>query len=64
MLIDRAHATKVVVMLGNFEQPFVRDVFASSDVFQKRHDVRGGLRAAEGNQEQGIRDVAGDRAGG
>ena len=49
LLIDRANATKVFVMLGDFQHPFVRNVFSSQDVFKKRHHVILAFRAAEGN---------------
>ena len=39
MLVDRADAAEVVVVLGNFQQPFARNVSASCHVFEERQNI-------------------------
>ena len=45
---------KLVVVLADLLEPLVGDAAAGGDRAQERHDVVGRLRAAEGQQEDGV----------
>jgi hypothetical protein len=52
--VQRAHAAEVLVVLLDGVQPLWRDPTAAHHVLQERADVRGALRATEGEHQQGI----------
>ena len=52
--VDRRHAAEVLVVLGDLGQPLVGHAAAAGDVAQERHDVVVALRAAEGQEQQGV----------
>ena len=52
LLVDRAAAAEMVIVLGHFEQPLAGHVPAAEDVFQKRHHVVGAVGPAERDDEQ------------
>ena len=54
LLIDGAYATKLLVVLGDFQHPLAGNVLAAQHVLQERHDVFGALGTSEGNEQQGI----------
>ncbi len=47
LIVDRAFAAEVVVMLGDLEQAVARDVPATRDVLKEREDVFGSLGSTE-----------------
>ena len=54
LIVDRALAAEVVVVLGDFEHPLARHVAAAEHVFQKRQHVVRAVGPAEGDDEQRI----------
>ena len=54
LLIDGADAAEVRVVRGDLREAFPRDVAAAGHVFEEREDVVHPLRAAEGEDEQGV----------
>src|SRR5215471_13522910 len=50
----------MIVVSGDFEQPFARDVPATNHVLEKRHDIVGLLGPAESNHEQRVIRGIGD----
>lgn len=56
LVVDRAAAPAPQVVLGHLLQPAGRDVAAAGHVAQEGHDLRGALRAAEGDNDDGVVD--------
>ena len=54
LLIDRADTAKVVVMLGNFQQAFARNGFATEYIFEERNDVVRLFGTTEGKNQNRI----------
>ena len=54
LLVDRALAAEVVVVLGHFKHALSRHVASAEDVFQKRNHVVGAVGAAERNEQHGV----------
>lgn len=55
LVIDRAFAAKVEVMLGDLFQPFAGYAAAAGDVFKKRHDVGGLVGPTKADEEDCVR---------
>ena len=51
LLVDRAFAVEMVVVLGDLEHSFARHIAAAQHVLQKWHDVVGPIRPAERHQQ-------------
>jgi hypothetical protein len=45
--VDRALAAEMMVMLGNLEHPFPRDIPPTEHVFQERHHIIRPVRSTE-----------------
>ena len=54
LLIDRADAAEVVIVLGDFEHPVARDRSSAEDVLQKRDDIVATFRTAEGDKQDSV----------
>jgi len=54
MVVDGASPAEVVVVLGHRQKPLARDVAAAQYVFEEREHFRGGLGAAERNDQDGV----------
>jgi len=54
LVVDRAASSEGVVVLAHLGQPLLRDPLAGGDVAQEGQHVVGLLRAAEGDQQQGV----------
>lgn len=54
LVVDRAAATEVVVVLADGLETFVRDAPAGGDAPQERHDLVGALGTAEAEQDHGV----------
>jgi hypothetical protein len=54
LVVDRAAAAEVVVVLGDLGQPRLRHVPSAGHGAQERQHVRRFLRAAEGDQQEGV----------
>ena len=61
LVVDRADAVEMVVVLGDLEHPLAGDVPAPQDVLQERHHVVASLRAAEADDQDRV--IAGGRFG-
>ncbi len=54
LIVDRALAAEVIVMLGDFEHAFTRNVAAAQNVLEERDHVVGLFRTAEGEYDNGV----------
>ena len=54
LLVDRALAAEMIIMLGDREHPLPGDVLAPQDVFQERDDLFRLFRSAERDDQYGI----------
>src|SRR5580692_715191 len=54
LLVDGAFATEMVVVLGDGQHTFARNVSATQYVFEEGDYVVGGFWAAEGDNENGV----------
>ena len=54
MIVDRAAAIEMIVVFGDGQHSFARDVAAAQDVLQKRNHVFAFFRTAKRNNKKGI----------
>ena len=54
LLVDRALATEMLVVLRHFQHPFPRDVSPAEHVFQKRHHVIRAIGTTKRDQQDGV----------
>ena len=54
LLVDRALAAEMMVVLGDFQHPLARHVSAAEHVLQERHHVIGAVGTAERHEQHRI----------
>ena len=54
LLVDRAFAAELIVVLGHGQHALARDIFAAEHVFQKRNHVLRALWPTEGDKKQRV----------
>ena len=54
LLVDRALAVEVVVVLGDRQHAFARNIPSAQHVFEERNHIFRGLRPTEGDNKNGV----------
>ena len=54
LIVDRAAASEMVIMFGNGEKPFARNISATQDIFEKRNYVPDGFRSSKGHDQKSL----------